>query len=270
MILCALWLGAAGPIIFFGLYSRFGNTIGAYCALIFGSGTALAAIFIQRGWAKVVYPFLDNHGWVDSVSWFLTKVSGPLNPYIVWEMNPVKCPINSMEFYFMAMVIGTIGYIAGSLLAKSKPYNLDRLLHRGKYNIDGYEEVRSAWTLKSAFGKIIGITPDYTRGDRFIAWGMFVYTFIYNFGFVFLLTLVWNNISPWPIQWWSTYYFIIYLVITPIIGVIATIWFTWGGIKDIRQLFKDLAKRIDNPLDDGRVEGHVSLAEIELIGKETE
>jgi hypothetical protein len=32
-----------------------------------------------------------------------------------------------------------------------------------------------------------------------------------------------------------------------------------GGIIDIRQLFKDLAARVDNPLDDGRVEGHASL-----------
>ncbi len=35
-----------------------------------------------------------------------------------------------------------------------------------------------------------------------------------------------------------------------------------GGIVDLRRMLRDLAARTDNPLDDGRVEGHVSLADI--------
>ena len=267
-ILVALWAGGAGPLFIFGLYSRFGNTVGAFCALIFGSGTALAAIFIQRSWAATIYPFLDSRGWVESVGWFLAKVSGPLNPYIVWEMNPVKCPINSIEFYGIAVMLGTIGYVVGSLVTQRKPYNLDRLLHRGQYNTDGVAEIKSPWTLRSVFGKLIGITPDYTRGDKMIAYGVFCYTFIYQMGFAFLMVVIWNTVSPWPVAWWGSYYFIIYLVITPIIGVITSVWFTWGGIRDILRLFKDLAKRVDNPLDDGRVEGHVSLADVEKFGKD--
>jgi len=268
MILCAIWLGGAAPVMVFGLYSRFGNTVGAYSALIFGSGFATLMIFVQRGWAKGVYPFLESHNWVEPVGRFLARVSGPMNPYVVWEMNPVKCPLNSSEVYFIAMVLGTIAYVTGSLLANRKPYNLDRLLHRGPYNTDGIEEVRSVWTWKSVFGKIIGITPDYTRGDKIIAWGVFGYTFIYQFGLLFLLAVIWNTIHPWSTSSWSLYYFISYLIVTPIIGIISSVWFTWGGIRDIRQLFKDLAKRIDNPLDDGRVEGHVSLADIEQFGKD--
>ncbi|MEN8254308.1 MAG: sodium:panthothenate symporter [Verrucomicrobiota bacterium] len=271
-ILVAIWMGGAAPIMIFGLYSRFGNTVGAYCSLIFGSGTALVAVFIQRGWATVVYPFLENHGWVEPVGRLLAGISGPMNPYVVWEMNPVKCPINSAEFYFMAMMLGTIAYVAASLLTggRRKPYNLDRLLHRGQYNTDGVEEVRSAWTWRSTWGKLIGITPDYTRGDKIIAWGVFGYTFVYQFGFSFLMVVAWNAITPWPVAWWSSYYFIIYLVVTPVIGIITSVWFTWGGIRDIRQLFKDLARRVDNPLDDGRVEGHVSLVDVEQLGKDAE
>ena len=41
MIMSALWMGGAGPIMVFGLYTRFGNLTGAYCSLIFGSGFAL-------------------------------------------------------------------------------------------------------------------------------------------------------------------------------------------------------------------------------------
>ena len=32
-----------------------------------------------------------------------------------------------------------------------------------------------------------------------------------------------------------------------------------GGVIDIRRMLRDLAGRTDNPLDDGRVEEHVSL-----------
>lgn len=40
-IMCALWLGGAGPIMVFGLYSRFGNLTGAWCSIILGSGSSL-------------------------------------------------------------------------------------------------------------------------------------------------------------------------------------------------------------------------------------
>jgi hypothetical protein len=45
------------------------------------------------------------------------------------------------------------------------------------------------------------------------------------------------------------------------VGSVSTVWFMIGGMVDIRRLFKDLSMRVDNPLDDGWVEGHVSLAD---------
>ena len=38
-------------------------------------------------------------------------------------------------------------------------------------------------------------------------------------------------------------------------------WFIIGGVIDIRQLFRDLEKRIANPLDNGQVEGNVALSD---------
>ncbi|MEN8254475.1 MAG: sodium:panthothenate symporter [Verrucomicrobiota bacterium] len=267
VIMVSIWLGGAGPVMVFGLYSRFGNTVGAYCSIFFGSGMAIFGALMQRGWANVVYPFLERHGWVGGVGRFLEVVSGPFNPYVAWEMNPVKCPINSYEFYFLCMLFGTTAYVVGSLIAYRKPFNLERLLHRGKYNTDGVAEIKSKWTWKSTWGKLIGITPDYTRGDKIIAWALAIYSFGYQLGLCFFMVVVWNIIHPWPDAWWSNYYFIVYFVVTPIIGIITTVWFFFGGIRDIRQLFRDLAKRVDNPLDDGRVEGHVALSDVAVLGK---
>jgi len=108
---------------------------------------------------------------------------------------------------------------------------------------------------------LIGITPEYTKGDKVIAWSIFGYAIVYKFGLGFLGTLLWNLITPWPIEWWSIYFFITSLAVTGILGIISTFWFLIGGIIDIRKLFRDLAARRDDPLDNGMVEGHVSLVD---------
>lgn len=262
----AIWLGGAGPIMLFGLYSRFGNTVGAFSGLVVGSGFSICGLILQRTWAYSIYPFIDKCGWTESIDAFLRMASAPFSPYVVWKMNPVKFPINSYEFYFVAIISGFAAYIAGSLLTYKKPYNLDRMLHRGKYSVDGEKHIKSPWTMKNLFNKLITITPDYTRGDKIIAWAVFGYSVVYTSIIAFLGVLVWNLISPWPLEWWSDYFLITVLVIPGIVAAISTVWFTIGGIIDARRLFSDLAKRVDNPLDDGRVQGHVSLMEVDKLG----
>lgn len=250
-IMCSLWLGGAGPIMVFGLYSRFGNLTGAWCAIIFGSGTSLAGLILQRTWALTVYPFLEKMGWVEGLNNFLVTVSSPFNPWIEWSMDPVKFPINSFEIYFISMILSVGGYVIGSYLTY-KPYDLDKLLHRGKY-ADGPEPVKEKWTLRNIFSKIIGITPEYTRGDRIIAYSVFFYSVVYSVGIVFFAIVIWNAIWPWPHSWWTVKFFITTLLIPGIVGVISTIWFMIGGSLDAIQLFRDLKKRVEDPNDNGQI-----------------
>lgn len=250
-IMCAFWLGGAGPIMVFGLYTRFGNLTGAWCALIFGSGTSLLGLIFQRNWALHIYPFLAEKGWVESLDNFLRTVSDPFNPWIQWQMDAVKFPINSYEIFFISMMLAIGSYIIGSFLTY-KPYNLDRLLHRGAYS-DGHVVERQKWTLRNVFAKLLSITPDYTRGDKIIAWSVFIYSFIYQLGLTFIVVVIWNAISPWPNEWWSHYYYIAYLLIPGIVGVISTVWFSVGGTIDIIRLFKDLAVRTVDTSDNGQV-----------------
>lgn len=250
-IMCSLWLGGAGPIMVFGLYSRFGNLTGAWCAIIFGSGTSLAGLILQRTWALTVYPFLEKMGWVEGLNNFLVTVSSPFNPWIEWSMDPVKFPINSFEIYFISMVLSVGGYVIGSYLTY-KPYDLDKLLHRGKC-ADGPEPVKEKWTLRNIFSKIIGITPEYTRGDRIIAYSVFFYSVVYSVGIVFFGIVIWNAIWPWPHSWWTVKFFITTLLIPGIVGVISTIWFMIGGSIDAIHLFRDLKKRVEDPNDNGQI-----------------
>ena len=263
-LMTIMWVGGAGPIMMFGIYSRFGNTWGAWASLLTGMAMGLASVLLQRNWASAIYPWLEKMGWVESIGNFLTTVSTPLNPYIVWEMNPIKCPINSYELSFITTLTTlflycTVSWLTG--IGKEK-FNLERMLHRGIYAIDGEKNIKTDWSFRGIISKLVGITPEYTTGDKCIAWGLFTYSIIYKFLICFVLVVVLNLFSPWGDKAWSNYFLIISLVVPGIVAAVTTVWFGIGGIRDMIQLFKDLkARETVNALDDGRVDGHMSLAD---------
>ena len=208
----------------------------------------------QYNWAKTLYPFLERHGWVAPLDRFLTAVSAPLEPWIHWRMNPVSFPVNSYEIFFIAMTLGIVGYIAGSYLTY-RPFDLDKLLHRGAYS-DGESTLQQksfSWNPLALLRKLTGIDSEYTRGDRIIAWSVFIFSFGYVFTAKFLMVVVWNGISPWSKEWWSVYFLITVLIIPCIIGVISTVWFVSGGIHDMFALFKALKNRKEEADDNGQI-----------------
>ncbi len=272
-IMTSMWLGGCGPVMIFGLYSRFGTTAGAFASLVSGMVLALGGILVQRNWAAAIYPWLNEMGWTETLGNVLATLSGPFEPYVVWRMDAIKFPINSMELYFITMILCIVIYIAVSLITYKKPYNLDRMLHRGKYNVEGEHRAPTSWSIRHVFSRIIGITPEYSRGDKIIAWSVFLYTLVYAFCGAFVFVAIYNMISPWPIEWWSQYFFVVSLVIPSIVAAISTVWFTVGGTIDLFRMFRDLQNRVDNPLDDGRVEGQMSIvdkAKLESIDQSKE
>ena len=260
-LMVSMWMGGCGPVMVFGLYSRFGTTAGAFTSLLVGMFMSISSIFIQRNWADLVYPWLERLNAVEGVGRFLEAASRPFNPYISWTMDPVKFPINSYELYFITMLVTLVLYVVVSYATMKEPFNLDRMLHRGIYNVDGVKKAKLRWTLGSIFSSMLGITKEHTRGDKFISWGFFLYSFVYSFGIVFVMVVIWNSISPWPMEWWGKYFFIISLAVPGVMAVFATFWFGIGGFIDLFRLFRDLKARVANPLDDGRVDGHVSIVD---------
>ncbi len=260
-LMCIMWQGGCGPVIIFGLYSRFGTTAGAFTSLITGMVISFAGILIQRNWADTVYPWLAKTGWVEPVGNFLDTISKPFNPYIVWKMDPVKFPVNSYELYFITMLVTLVLYCVVSCLTMKEPFNLDRMLHRGIYNLDGDKKERLRWSFRTVFSKLLGITKEYSPGDKLIAWGFFLYSFVYNLVIAFVGVVIWNLFMPWPIEWWGKYFFVVYLLIPGIMAAFSTFWFGIGGFIDLFRLFRDLEARVANHLDNGQVEGHVSLAD---------
>ena len=266
-LMTMLWTGGCGPVMVFGLYSRFGNTAGAFASVLSGMFLSIGGILVQRNWAGVIYPWLVKMDWAAGFGKFIETVSRPMNPIVVWKMDPVKFPINAYELYMIIMILTLVIFCAVSYMTQKEPFNLDRMLHRGIYNTDGENKTRSRWTVRTAFSKLIGITPEYTLGDRCIAWGIFFYSIVYKFFIAFVLVAVWNFFSPWKMEWWGRYFFFTTLLIPGIIAFISTFWFGIGGAVDIYRLFRDLEKRVADPLDNGWVEGQVSLSDKERFAK---
>lgn len=240
-ITTSIWLGGAGPIMIFGLYSRRGTSAGAFASLFTGMFVTVGGIMIQRNWADHVYPFLQRLDLVEPIGKFLETVSRPLNPWVVWTMDPIKFPINSKEIYFLAMISSLTMYWVISLLTCRKPFNLDQMLHRGEYADE--KSLKPPAVKRSIFSRIIGITPEYTKGDRIIAYSVFTYTFIYRFCFTFIMVIIWNAITPWKPSWWDKYFLITSLIVPGIVAAISSVWFLIGGLIDLRRLFRDLAVR---------------------------
>ena len=140
-------------------------------------------------------------------------------------MNAAKFPINSYEILFIAIMLGVISYIVGSLLTY-KPYDLDKLLHRGIYRDEfSAPEIKTKWGWKTIINKLITITPDYTKGDKVLAWSVFFYSFVYQFLLIFLAVVVWNAFSPLSEKFWENYFVYLIIVIPPAIVVISAFWF---------------------------------------------
>ncbi|MBO5306791.1 MAG: sodium:panthothenate symporter [Lentisphaeria bacterium] len=250
----AIWIGA-GIVIVLGLYWSRGTSAGAFSALISGAVIATSAIIAQQIWATDIYPALERAGLLPIVGKILHVLSAPFNPYIVWELNPHKFPINSVEITFFTTLITIILYVAVSLATCKKPFNMDKMLHRGIYSVEETTYIPEKVTLKNFFfHKVLGFDNQYTTGDKVLAWSVFLYSFGYTFLLSVIAVIIWNWITPWPSHYWGYYFFINQLLVTGIIALISTFWFGICGTKDLFRLFRDLETKKTDSSDNGRVE----------------
>jgi SSS family solute:Na+ symporter len=170
-----------------------------------------------------------------------------------------------MQISFFATLIAIGAYIIVSLLTCKKDFNMDRMLHRGAYaQVDPLAESLGRTELKpsktSSWGKVIGIDEDFALWDKWIAAGLFWWSALWSL--VMIVGSVWNLISPWPLVLWTTFWHIAGVGIPVLMAFIGAIWFTWGGILDIRTLFQRLDQAQVNHLDNGTVTGHQNLDEV--------
>lgn len=134
---------------------------------------------------------------------------------------------------------------------------MDRMLHRGKYAI----ETRPGAEVRRGFSwsGLLGFDHEFTLGDKILSGSVFVWSMLWFT--VFVVATIWCMFRPWSLETWGHYWYYYTILLPLVIGAITTVWFTWGGIRDLRRLFVSLRTVRRNERDDGTVVGHVNLDE---------
>lgn len=229
----AIYLGGAGAVILGGLYWKRGTTAAAWFSMAIGSLLAFGGMSVQQFWPDYVAPVL--------LRWF------PDCAYL--HAHAAKFPINGMVIYFYAMLVAMSAYILISLLGPRKIFDMDKMLHRGQYAV-AQDAVQEDFSRRKTFSQLLGITPEFTRGDRILFWASFWWSM--GWWFLFLAGTFGGLLFPIPVAVWSGFWFF-KIWLSFVLGIAITVWFLWGGFVDARQLFRDLRRVVRDEADDGTV-----------------
>jgi len=219
----ALYVGGAGVAIIGGLYWKKGTTAGAWAGLLTGSGLVTGGILARQIWGD-------------------------------------GFPMNGVQIAFFGSISACIVYAVTSLLTCKEDFDMDRMLHRGVHAVESEKKFETKSKSKVTWGKLIGLDEHFTFGDKILAGGLFAWSMIW-LG-VFVVGTIWNLIAPWPISVWSSFWFVVGIGIPIAFALITSVWFTWGGIRDMSLFFRRLKDERVDALDNGMVVNHHNLDEI--------
>ena len=213
----AIYTGGAGAVIIGGLYWKRGTAAAAYWAMTVGSSLAVAGIIIR-------------------------------------QIDP-GFPINGQWVLLITMIVSSLLYIGISMFGKRSEFNIDRMLHRGKYALK--EDDKEAGD--TIFGRIlekIGIESTFNRKDKL------TYAFCIFFPLAFIALFVIGTIYNLFInrevsdESWMRFWYI-WIIVVICVFIIVTVWLIIGGLKDLKEMFRRLRTIKRDDLDDGTVvHGH--------------
>ena len=206
----AIFVGGAGSVIIGGLYWKRGTTTAAWSALITGSVIAIIGTILTS----------------------------------IYE----DFPVNGQWFWLFSMVGASLVYVIVSLFNRKKVYNMDKLLHRGKYAIEGEMKVIDVVPAKG--WKVLGIGKEFTRGDKFIY--ILSYAWIFGWTLIFIIGTIYGLSHDVPDSNWLSYWKY-YVIIYALVSAVVVVWFSIGGVIDMKSMFKQLSVMKRDDTDDGFV-----------------
>jgi hypothetical protein len=154
--------------------------------------------------------------------------------------------INGQMFWGIAMAASVVAYISVSLLGKRSEYDLNALLHRREKSDRVVQEPPSRGL------RMLGMGKEFTKSDKVIY--LLTYSMIAGWTLVFIVGTIYNlthdvTDTAWA-RFWQVY---VYIQLT--ISVAIVVWFTVGGVRDLRGMLRRLDVMERDDTDDGLVRG---------------
>ena len=224
----AIFSGGCGAVIIGGLYWERGTTAAAWTAMIIGA-------FIGVGGTLVKQVSVD---WLSDVSSLAT-----IKTILLYLRD-----INGQEYWGIGIASSSISYIFVSLVGNRSSIDMDKLLNRGRYSIKGEmavvnKEPELGW-------KIFGMGAEFTKSDKLIYILNYVWTGMWTL--IFIIGTVYNLSNPVSDSSWMKYWEY-YIYLNMAVSIIIIVWFTVGGISDLKHMISSLQSDHRDHGDDGWV-----------------
>ena len=227
-ITAAIFSGGSGAVIIGGLYWKKGTTKAAWTAIIIGALISVGGVLVKQV----------------SVDWLSdTSSYAQLKNILDIIRN-----INGQEYWGISMGASAFSYILVSLMDNAEPFNMDKLLNRGAYAIEGEKKIINEDT--ELGWKIFLMGEEFTKGDKLIYILNYVWTGIWTLVFIIgTLYNLSNDVSD--SSWMSFWKYYIYIFI--VISILIIVWFTIGGFRDLKIMMNKLKTGQRDHGDDGWV-----------------
>ena len=255
-LLSALYLGGIGLVVWGGLYWKRGTTAGAWTSLSIGAALSVFFFIFQQFWTSLQPGLLALFG------------PGSAGQYLAAHAE--KCPLNGQQLTLITALASGLGYVVVSLFTCREPFNIDAMLHRGKYRIQTDDILTGgAQAKRNWLQRFLQIDEHFTRGDKVLTYATFAWSMFWQLAawLILLWSLGFGRLSA---NWWFNYTLTREVLIGSVLAVITTLWFMVGVTRDLKDLLRTLktVKRID--ADDGTVRGHHNLGEEALVTNGTQ
>lgn len=242
----AIYLGGAGAVIVGGLYWKRGTAAAAWAAMTSGCIVAVGGLLIRNLWVQIVPGLLERF---------------PNSAFLAEHSE--KFPYNGMQISFSAAWVAITAYVLvslwGWLVLKKPEFNINRMLHRGKYAIKGEHGEEAA--LPPTGWRALLPSKEFTGRDKFLYYALTVWNLLIAAVVISITAVhfIWGTTDGFWIKFWG-----VWVGLIVVLGTITTIWFVIGGAIDMKKLFAALCTVQRDVQDDGRVVGHHSLVDEKL------
>ncbi|MBI4879356.1 MAG: sodium:solute symporter [Planctomycetes bacterium] len=231
----AVFVGGAGSAIIGGLYWKRGTTAAAWSAMVLGLTTSGFGIIVKQDFVG---------------EWLAACAPGSLlAPLARCALRIHENPwITGQVMTFIAIAVSIGAYVLVSLLGPRREFDLDKLLHRGRYEVE--EDRVEQGTEHASWLKKLGFTNEFSGRDKWVTFVTLSWPLFWTA--VFLAGTAYNVVASVSDQtwlaWWRGWTWFVLGT-----GAVVMVWFTIGGFSNLRDMFRRLEAHRDDVTDDGRI-----------------